>query len=330
MYAAPASPGGPPQDIAMMAVSNGWAKVREAGGEGEDAVRRLGADEAKRREALRQAEAEAQQAEKGLWAPTGESQRTVSFQMPADSQAFLNEYKGQELDAIVEQVRDGSSIRVRLLLEDGSHQFVNLALAGVKSPKAFSGRDGESNGTSEEWGEEAKFFTESRLLQRGIKVQLLSAPISLGAPPVGGGKAAGGGLPAPQSVTSNIMIGTAIHPNGNIAEFLLAQGLAKVIDWHAGILSSAGGMDRLRAAERSAKEKKTGLWENYSAPAKGGSAQGVAANGSAGPVGPQTKGTSFDATVVRIWNADTISVIEKGDASGKERRMTLASVRAPR
>ena len=65
--------------------------------------------------------------------------------MPADSQAFLNDYKGQELDgkrittralrcpsshtrhtAIVEQVRDGSSIRVRLLLEDGSHQFVNL------------------------------------------------------------------------------------------------------------------------------------------------------------------------------------------------------------
>lgn len=28
--------------------------------------------------------------------------------------------------AIVEQVRDGSSIRVRLLLEDDSHQFINL------------------------------------------------------------------------------------------------------------------------------------------------------------------------------------------------------------
>jgi hypothetical protein len=39
IYAAPVSPGGPPQDIAMMVVSNGWAKVREAGGEGEDAVR---------------------------------------------------------------------------------------------------------------------------------------------------------------------------------------------------------------------------------------------------------------------------------------------------
>lgn len=121
----------------------------------------------------------------------------------------------------------------------------------------------------------------------------------------------------------------SIHPNGNIAEFLLAQGLAKVIDWHAGILSSAGGLDRLRAAERSAREKKAGVWENYVAPSKGGSAGGPA-NGSAPPTGPQTKGNTFDATVVRIWNADTISVIEKGDASGKERRLTLASVRAPR
>lgn len=31
--------------------------------------------------------------------------------------------------AIVEQVRDGSNIRVRLLLEDGSHQFINLVSA---------------------------------------------------------------------------------------------------------------------------------------------------------------------------------------------------------
>jgi hypothetical protein len=121
--------------------------------------------------------------------------------MPVDSQAFIDQYKGQDIDgkpeclavsttaakdtveqdltsirilAIVEQVRDGSSIRVRLLLDDDSHQFINLvsstgrahrgvkaestifcqALAGVKSPKAMSGRDGETNAPSEEWGEE--------------------------------------------------------------------------------------------------------------------------------------------------------------------------------
>lgn len=39
VFAAPASPGGPPQDIAMLAVANGWAKVRDQGGEGEEAVR---------------------------------------------------------------------------------------------------------------------------------------------------------------------------------------------------------------------------------------------------------------------------------------------------
>ncbi len=56
---------------------------------------------------------------------------------------------------------------------------------------------------------QAKFFTESRLLQRAIKVQLLSAPVSLGALPTAGAKTSASGLPAPQSVTSNIMIGTA-------------------------------------------------------------------------------------------------------------------------
>lgn len=345
VYAAPTTAGGPPQDVALLAVREGWAKVREGGGEGEEAVRRLGEAEAKRREAMRAAENEAKAAGKGMWVDGGESQRVVSFQMPVDSQAFIDAHRGQLIDAICEQVRDGSSIRVRLTLDDGSHQFINLALAGVKSPKAGSGRDGESAAPSEEWGEEAKFFIESRLLQRPIKIQLLSAPVSLGAPPSASGgfsasssssaklgsASGGGGLPAPQSVTSNIMIGTALHPNGNIAEFLLSAGLAKVVDWHAGILSSVGGMDRLRAAEKSAKEKNLGLWEKYVSPSAGRGVAGSAAAGGAGAGGAQTtKGTSFDATVVRVWTSDTLSIIAKDDPSGKERKVQLASVRGPR
>ena len=59
--------------------------------------------------------------------------------MPADPHAFINEHKGKDIDgekqqlfecmlmiAIVEQVRDGTQIRVRLLLDDHTHQFVNL------------------------------------------------------------------------------------------------------------------------------------------------------------------------------------------------------------
>lgn len=51
----------------------------------------------------------------------------------------------------MEQVRDGSTLRVRLLLPDGDHQFVNLTLAGVRSPR-FANRPEE---TTEPLGEEA-------------------------------------------------------------------------------------------------------------------------------------------------------------------------------
>lgn len=50
----------------------------------------------------------------------------------------------------MEQVRDGSTVRVRLLMPEGDHQFVNIALAGVRCPKT-SGKLGEP---SEQWGDE--------------------------------------------------------------------------------------------------------------------------------------------------------------------------------
>ena len=52
--------------------------------------------------------------------------------------------------AIVEHVRDGSTVRVRLLLSEDEHQFVNVAMAGVKTPRT-SAKQGEP---SEQWGEE--------------------------------------------------------------------------------------------------------------------------------------------------------------------------------
>ena len=85
--------------------------------------------------------------------------------MPADSQAFLKEWKDQMIDGgsfilhkdyaqlppgIVEQVRDGSTVRVRLLLSEDLHQIVNVSLAGVRSPR-IGGKDGE---TTEPFGEE--------------------------------------------------------------------------------------------------------------------------------------------------------------------------------
>ena len=88
--------------------------------------------------------------------------------MPVDSHAFVAEWKGKPIDgkstisllellrlyfgfaAIVEQVREGTTLRVRLLMPDGEHQMVNIALAGVRSARASS-KQGEP---SEPYGEE--------------------------------------------------------------------------------------------------------------------------------------------------------------------------------
>lgn len=129
------------------------------------------------------------------------------------------------------------------------------------------------------------------------------------------------------------------HPNGNIAEFLCSAGLAKVVDvsltqtvtciaadgqWHAGLLAPYGGLDRLRQAEKAAKEKRVGLWEGFAAPTRAG----AASNGAAAGAPPTTKGNSFDATVTRIWGSDQLTLIAKGET--KERRVQLASVRGPK
>ena len=91
--------------------------------------------------------------------------------MPLDSQGFINEWKGKQLDgtrtellrpqtelniqlALVESVRDGTTLRVRLFMPDGEHQFVNITLAGARSPRVAS-KQGE---TSEPYGDEVSRY----------------------------------------------------------------------------------------------------------------------------------------------------------------------------
>lgn len=78
--------------------------------------------------------------------------------MPTDSQGFMNEWKGKPIEAIVEQVRDGTNLRVRLLLSNDLHQLINIALAGARSPRT-AGKEGES---AEPFGEEVRNWFRSR------------------------------------------------------------------------------------------------------------------------------------------------------------------------
>lgn len=210
------------------------------------------------------------------------------------------------IDALVEQVKDGSTLRLRLFLSSDEHQMAIVSLAGVRSPRVVT-RDGE---TPELWGEEARFFTESRLLQRSVRVQLLSLPTLNPAPLHAGSGVAG----SPASV----FIGIVLHPAGNVAEHLVAAGLARVVEWHAGMLATIGGLERIRAAEKSAKDRRICLYENVTTNATG-IENDLASSGLS---------KTFDATVIRIWSGDQVSIAER--VTGKEHRVQLSSTKGPK
>ncbi|KAK0535582.1 hypothetical protein OC835_002326 [Tilletia horrida] len=283
---------------------------------------------------LRQVQDEAQAAQRGIWGPD-DSLIKVDYTMPEDTHAFLQEWKGKPIDSVVEQVRDGSMLRVRLFLTPKHHQLINLNLAGIKAPRvpapnpnpAFvSNSDSNAFSQAEPFGEESKFFVESRLLQRNVKVTILSMPQPASVPTPFASTTAAASQSTPPPPTATVLIGTALHPVGDIAQFLLSAGLARCVDWHAGILSAAGGMEKYRIAERTAKDKRIGIWKDY--------APSASANAIAGQ--PSAKRT-FEAVVGRIISGDTIHVFVDEDSTangasdkqGKlnERRIQLSSIR---
>ncbi|KAJ1027054.1 hypothetical protein NDA18_003071 [Ustilago nuda] len=315
VFLPPKGPGLPDTNVAHEILAAGWAKVHDSVARRSDEADDSGSWKQK----LRSVQEQAVAAGVGLWGP--DDLLKVHHSMPEDTAAFLAEWKGKPIESIVEQVRDGSMLRVRLLLSSTHQQMVNLSLAGIKAPRVTGGGGASPTDASEPLGEEAKFFVESRLLQRNIKVTLLSVPQPVAASTPFASTALSAAAPAPAQPSASVLIGLAIHPVGDIAQFLLAAGLARCVDWHAGMLASYGGMEKYRLAERAAKEKRLNLWQSYSAPYS--SSTTLASQ----PVAART----FDAVVSRIISGDTIQVRKAlGDGKlGPEKRIQFSSLRQP-
>ncbi|KAJ8373795.1 hypothetical protein SKAU_G00043750 [Synaphobranchus kaupii] len=167
-----------------------------------------------------------------------------------------------------------------LLLPD--YYLVTVMLSGVKCP-SFK-REPEGGESPEPFAAEAKFFTESRLLQRDVQIILESCP-------------------------NQIILGTIMHPNGNITELLLKEGFARCVDWSMAVYTQ--GADKLRSAERSAKERKVRMWKDYVAPT----------------ANLDLKDRQFVAKVMQVVNADAIVVKLN---SGEYKTIHLSSIRPPR
>ena len=155
-----------------------------------------------------------------------------------------------------------------------------------------------TEGKPEEFGEEAKFFVEIRLLQRDVKVVL-------------------------ESTSNQNFIGSVLHPRGNIAEFLLKDGLAKCLDWTMGLVT--GGGEKLREAENFAKQRRLRIWYFYvnlyiiHFLRKNFNAQTTSA--------PSINKSGFSAKVVEIGLCDSLSVLKD---NGEELKVYFSSLRPPR
>lgn len=254
-------------------VKAGWLKVRDDAGRKEESEEIL-----ERLESLRNLESQAKSESKGLWDSTG---GVIQVHNDIGSINF-DEWKGKSVDGIVERVLSGDRCLVRLQLSDTLHLQVMALVAGIRAPSTE--RVNQSTGQTqpaEEFGNEARQFVEQRLLQRNVKIELVGI--------------------SPQGQ----LIASLIHPRGSIAEFLLADGLARCNDFHSTLLGSK--MATLRAAEKKAQAGKLRLHKDHVAKATGGS--------------------TSDMTVSKVMSADTIFVRTK---TGDEKRISLSSVRGPR
>uniref|UniRef100_A0A183FE22 Staphylococcal nuclease domain-containing protein 1 n=1 Tax=Heligmosomoides polygyrus TaxID=6339 RepID=A0A183FE22_HELPZ len=253
------------ENVTETAVAEGWVEVRPGKVADEYVTRLLELQE------------QAKASGKGKWGSSSDAIREVKWVIDNPRQ-LVDQYKQQPVDAVVEMVRDGSTLRVMLL---PSFEYITLQLSGVRAPATRAGTDGKA----ELFSEEAKYFVEQRLLQQDVKVVL-------------------------ESTSNQNVVGSVIHPKGNIAESLLREGYAKCVDWSIGLCT--GGAEKLRTAERQAKDKKLRLWRTYQPSA----ASALSADKKA-----------FTGKVIEVVMSDAL-VIRKAD--GSEIKVHLASVRLPR
>ncbi|CAD6244420.1 unnamed protein product [Miscanthus lutarioriparius] len=320
------------KNVAYSVVSSGWARVKEQGPKGGEQNPYLA-------ELLRLEEVAKQQGV-GRWSKEpGAAEESIRDLPPSaigeasgfDAKGFAVANKGKSLEAIVEQVRDGSTVRVYLL---PSFQFVQIYVAGVQAPSmgrrpsaptVIAETDDTANGVNGEdsegtpaqlttaqrlvasaasaeippdrYGREAKHFTETRVLNRDVRIVVEGT-----------------------DSFSNI-IGSVYYPDGETAKDLALElvenGLAKYVEWSANMLDVEVKI-KLKNAELQAKKDQLRIWTGFKPPVTNSK-----------PIHDQ----KFTGKVVEVVSGDCIIVADDATPYGSpsaERRVNLSSIRAPK
>lgn len=222
-------------------------------------------------QSLIEAEEAAKAAGKGKWSTQPPKKRELLHEHPNP-----NSLKGKTFNGTVENVRNGGNIQVYLDLgtEQGVQKYLNatIMVTGIRSPD-------KNRANESKYFDESKFFTESRLLNRDVKVHI-------------------------EKIDRNSYLGSVLLGTNNLSEALLRQGMARCND---ASISLTKAPEKLRAAEREAKQKRLRIWENY------------VDNRGDGP------SEAYEAKILEIISGD--SMMAENLATGEVKKIFLASIR---
>jgi staphylococcal nuclease domain-containing protein 1 len=174
----------------------------------------------------------------------------------------------------------------------GENRFVTASLAGVQCPSMNRRAAGEDAA-----GEQPQPEPFAREAKHHTEMLCLHRTVHL--------------TPRGLDKFNNLLVTVSVEagngkPGIDVAEDILLQGLARVAEWSvaAARLNDAA---RLRSAESQAVQARRGVWHNHV---------------------PQANLGSFQARIVEVVSGDVVVVAHA--STGAERRIGLASVRAPR
>uniref|UniRef100_A0A0G4GWZ7 Uncharacterized protein n=1 Tax=Chromera velia CCMP2878 TaxID=1169474 RepID=A0A0G4GWZ7_9ALVE len=187
-------------------------------------------------EQLKATQEEAEAAKVGIFSEDAAGHvRTITWTSsnPDFAKSFVEKHKGKKLPAVIEYVRDGAHIRAFF---PGPSVYSTILLSGIQVDTFKKAADDPTKINAEPFAAEAKYFVESRLLNRDVEVRVEGC-----------------------DDFGNIL-GSVYHPNGQIALLLLKNGLAKVVDGSARLTESPL---HLREAMKEAQAKRLRKWKNW-------------------------------------------------------------------
>lgn len=213
-------------DLTELVVEHGWADVKD----------NISSDQSKPDfkpqsywENLRRLSAQAQGKKLGKFGPVDEQKPLAHLRRidKPDVEEFFNAYKGKRIPAVVDEIREGSTVRCEMNLhavqecEGFKTSLVFVHMSGIQSvpmPKPesvqrneYESKRGTTDGfkllTADELATRGQKATTKRLLHQDVEVRL-------------------------DNCVGNRLYGTIFCGKGDIAQYLLLDGLAEVVDWH--------------------------------------------------------------------------------------------------